>query len=123
MSKITMLEKKVWTVVGANENPDKFGYKIYKRLKSVGYEVYPVNPMYEAIDGDICYKSLSELPKKPDVINMVVSPTIGMDYIKEAIEMEIRNIWFQPGTFSKEIYQIIKNKEIEAVQACILTET
>lgn len=123
MSKITMIGKEVWAVVGANQNPNKFGNKIYKKLKSIGYVVYPVNPMYETIEGDTCYKNLTELPKKPDVINMVVSPEIGKGFIKEAIELKIRNIWFQPGTYSKEIYHILKGKEIDVVQACILVET
>ena len=28
-----MLDMKVWAVVGATDNPDKFGYKIFKLLK------------------------------------------------------------------------------------------
>jgi len=51
-----MLEKKVWAVVGASDNPEKYGNLIYKKLKSRGYRVYPVNPNYETIDGDKCYK-------------------------------------------------------------------
>jgi len=47
-----MLEKKVWAVVGASDNPEKYGNLIYKKLKSRGYRVYPVNPNYETIDGD-----------------------------------------------------------------------
>ncbi|NLN49727.1 MAG: CoA-binding protein [Clostridiales bacterium] len=123
MSKKTMITKKVWAVVGANQNPDKFGNKIYKKLKSIGYEVYPVNPMYENIDGDTCYKNLTGLPKKPDVINMVVAPEIGKGFIEEAVELKIGSIWFQPGTYSKEIFQFLKDKEIDVVQACILMET
>jgi predicted CoA-binding protein len=46
MSEATMLEKKIWAVVGANNDPDKYGNIIYKKLKSRGYEVYPVNPKY-----------------------------------------------------------------------------
>ncbi|MDD2481966.1 MAG: CoA-binding protein, partial [Lutispora sp.] len=62
MNKETMLEKKIWAVVGVNQNPEKFGNKIYKRLKNQEYEVYPVNPVDETIDGDICYKNLSSIP-------------------------------------------------------------
>ncbi len=35
-----LLEKKIWAVAGANQNPEKYGNKIYKRLKERGYEVY-----------------------------------------------------------------------------------
>ena len=31
-----LLEKKIWAVAGANQNPEKYGNKIYKRLKEKG---------------------------------------------------------------------------------------
>lgn len=123
MSKETMLEKKVWAVVGANQNPEKFGYKIYKRLKEKGYEVYPVNPVVESIEGDICYKNLSSLPKTPEVINMVVAPDKGKPYIEEAAELGIKYVWFQPGTFDRDILELVKVKGLEAIQACVLVAT
>lgn len=30
---LNLLKKKTWAVVGANQNPEKYGNKIYKRLK------------------------------------------------------------------------------------------
>ena len=33
-----MLEKKVWAVVGANEDPGKYGNMIFRKLLSRGYE-------------------------------------------------------------------------------------
>ncbi len=123
MSKEEMLKKKVWAVVGANINTEKFGNKIYKRLKNTGYEVYPVNPKYKDIEGDICYPRLSELPVTPDVINMVVSPDIGKAFIEEAKELGIENIWFQPGSFGKEVFQVLKDSGINAVQGCVLLST
>lgn len=123
MSKEIMLEKKVWAVIGANQNPDKFGNKIYKRLKNKGYEVYPINPIYETIDGDISYKNLSSLPEVPDVINMVVAPEKGKSFIEEAAKLGVKYIWFQPGTFDKEVFQLVKNYDMAAIQACVLVAT
>ncbi len=123
MSKREMLEKKIWAVIGANQDPEKFGNKVYKRLKEKNYEVYPVNPKYSTIDDDVSYKDLTSLPKKPDVINMVVSPEIGKRFIEEAINLGIKNIWFQPGTISKEIFQMLKNSDIKVLQACVLNLT
>jgi uncharacterized protein len=115
-----MMEKKVWAVVGANDNQEKFGYRIYKRLKNKGYTVYPVNPNYEIIDGDKCYKDLSSLPEVPEVIDMVVAPKHGMGVIEEAANLGIKNIWLQPGTHNEAIMKLIEEKELTAVQACVL---
>jgi len=117
-----MLRKKRWAVVGASTDPHKFGYKIYMKLKRFGYEVYPINPGYSDIEGDPCYGSLSALPVKPDVVDMVVNPRIGVNIINEASNLGIKYIWFQPGTFNDEIIQLAEDKNIQYVKNCVLTE-
>ncbi len=118
--KSSMLEKKIWAVIGATNNPDKFGNKIYKRLKAEGYSVYPVNPIYEDIGGDKCYPDLTALPERPEVLNMVVSPKKGKEFVEEAAQLGIENIWLQPGTSDPEILALIKEKGLTAIQACVL---
>lgn len=115
-----MLEKKVWAVVGATENTDKYGYMIYKKLRDRGYKVYPVNPNYESIQGDKCYKSLKDIPEVPEVIDMVVAPKHGMRVIEEAAELGIKNIWLQPGTHNDKVMELIEEKGLTAVKACVL---
>mgnify|MGYP001164650475 FL=1 len=115
-----MLEKKVWAVVGANDKPDKFGNKIYKKLKSKGYTVYPVNPNYDEIDGDKCYPNISSLPEVPEVLDMVVAPRHGMGVIEEASRLGVKNIWLQPGTYNDELLKLKDEKGMTAVQGCVL---
>jgi predicted CoA-binding protein len=115
-----MLEKKVWAVVGANTNPEKYGNMIYRKLKSRGYTVYPVNPLYDTVDGDKCYKDLSSLPQVPEVIDMVVSPKRGKPVIEEAARLGIKNIWLQPGTHDDELLEMIEKKQMTGVKACVL---
>lgn len=115
-----MFEKKVWAVVGANQNTEKFGYKLYSHLKNKGYIVYPVNPNYDNIDGDKCYKDLSSLPVIPQVIDMVVSPKIGKAVIEEASKLGIKYVWFQPGSCNGELLKLTEDLGMDYVQACIL---
>lgn len=115
-----MLEKKVWAVVGANEDPTKYGNIIFKKLLSHGYKVYPVNPNYENVEGHQCYKDLSSLPEKPEVIDMVVSPKRGRPVLEEAARLGIEYIWFQPGTYDNELLEYTAAKGLTAVQACVL---
>lgn len=120
--KEAMLAKKIWAVIGANDDPDKFGNIIYKRLKSEGYTVYPVNPLYTGVEGDKCYPDLSSLPVKPEVLDMVVSPKRGKVFIEEAAKLGIKNIWLQPGTYDQELLALIKEKGLTGLQACVLVE-
>lgn len=116
----TMLEKKVWAVVGANQDHEKYGNMIYRKLKARGYEVYPVNPMYDTVEGDKCYKDISSMPKVPEVLNMVVSPKRGRSVIEEAAKLGVKYIWLQPGTYNDELLKLINELGLEQVQACVL---
>lgn len=120
MNEEIMMEKKVWAVVGANQDPDKYGNKIFKTLLSRGYRVYPVNPIYEEVEGVKCYKDLSSLPEVPEVIDMVVSPKRGKAVLEEAARLGIKYVWLQPGTYDDEIMELIENNGLIAVKACIL---
>ena len=95
---------------------------IYKRLKSEGYTVYPVNPMYEIVEGETCFPNLESLPQKPEVLDMVVSPKRGKAFIEEAAQLGIKNIWLQPGTYDSELLTLIKEKQLVGIQACVLVE-
>ncbi len=118
-----MLDQKVWAVVGATENSSKFGYKIYQKLKQFGYEVYPVNPRYESIEGDKCYPSLADLPQKVDCVDVVVSPERAEKTLDEVIHLGIDNIWFQPGTFTPELIEKSESESINTVYLnCVLVE-
>ena len=74
-----MLNKKVWAVVGATAKQDRYGYKIWKKLKEHGYTSYAVNPSYKEIDGEKVYPSLSHIDESIDVVDMVVSPKISLN--------------------------------------------
>ena len=118
-----MLEKKIWAVVGANQNPEKYGNMIYKKLKLRGYEAYAVNPLYDTVEGDRCYKDLASLPKLPEVIDMVVTPKRAKPVLEEAARLGIKYIWFQPGTYDDEVMELTVKLGLEAVQACVLVAT
>ncbi|KAF2956401.1 CoA-binding protein [Marinitoga sp. 38H-ov] len=111
-------------LVGATTNKSKFGYKILKDLVSKGYDVYPVTPNYEEIDGIKTYKSVTDLPEV-DVLNFVVPPSIGLKITKEAYENGFRKFWYQPGAESEEIKEYLESlPDAEYLfHKCIMVET
>ncbi|HHV65469.1 MAG TPA: CoA-binding protein [Peptococcaceae bacterium] len=123
MSERIMLEKMIWAVVGVSPNPQKYGYKVYQKLKKCGYKVYAVNPFYENIEEDKCYKDLSSLPEIPQVVNMVISAKKGKAVIEEAAKLGIKYVWFQPGSCDKELLELTGKLGMESVQACVLVST
>jgi len=116
-----MLGKKVWAVIGATPDLKKFGYKIYKKLKDNGYTVYGINPNYESLEGDKIYSSLKDLPEKPECVDMVVNPKVTKAVLMEVEELGIEYVWFQPGTFNKDVINTAEEKNLNIVyNDCVL---
>lgn len=117
------LKLKNWAVVGASQDTSKFGYKVYKKLKNKGYNVYPVNPGLEEIDGEKCYHSIYDITDAIDVISLIVNPKIGIGVIEAANEKGIKNVWCQPGAESKELIEKAKAYGIKIIyNECVLVE-
>lgn len=94
------LAQPVWAVVGASDNPRKWGNRLFRNLLSKGYAVYPVNVRDQVIDGHRTFPSLAALPRKPDVVDTVVPPDQTDKVVAEALALGISRIWMQPGSES-----------------------
>ncbi len=114
------LEKKKWAVIGARQDPATVGYKAFKLLEMRDYQVFPVNPNYDEIEGVKCYPSIADLPEVPEVVDMVVNPQIGIKVMKDIAKAGIKCVWLQPGTRSDEIREFAAENDIELIEDCIL---
>lgn len=110
-------------VVGATDTPGKFGGRIYRDLKAKGYRVVPVNPLRTTVDGDKVFKSISDLPETPDIINVVVPPRRTMRVLEQAAEMDDVAVWIQPGAADGAVRDRVEELGIPAlIDACIMVE-
>lgn len=107
-------------VIGVSSDQSKYGHKIFKDLKRGGYAVWPVNPKGGLLLGDTVYKSLSELPSKPDIVISVVPPEITEKIVEECNILGIKHIWMQPGSESEKAVKKAKEYEIETTAACFM---
>lgn len=111
-------------LVGATTNKEKFGNIILRDLTKKGFEVIPVTPNYDEVEGIKTIKNVNELPKDIDLIVFVVPPKIGVEITKQAINAGFVNLWYQPGAYSDEIEKVLKENNIKAVyDICIMVET
>ena len=111
-------------VVGASRDSKKFGNSAYRYFKIKGYNVFPVNPNAESIDGDMCYKSLDEIPANIESALIVLPPNKAEDIVKVAHSKNINNIWLQSGAESEEVIKFCNEKEMNVVyEQCVLMFT
>ncbi|MFH1073733.1 MAG: CoA-binding protein [Candidatus Firestonebacteria bacterium] len=115
------MQQKVFAVVGASSNPEKYGYTITKNLLDRGYKVYPINPRLEELHGVKCYKSLAGLPEKPDVVDLVIPPKITEEVVKECLKLGLMRVWMQPGAESSAAVEFCEKNGIKVIYgACVM---
>lgn len=116
------LNMKNWAVVGATDNKDKFGYKIYQRFKEYGYNVFAVNPSLDQIDGDKCYDSIKDIEANIDAVDMVVNKKIALEVLKDVKDKNIEYVWLQPGSRSQKIRDFAAEYNIKLIPRCVYKE-
>lgn len=113
--------RRVWAVVGASENPAKYGNRVFRSLQRAGYAVYPVNPRGGELVGVPMYPTLASLPQMPDVVNLVVPPGVTEQIVREAHEAGLTRIWMQPGAESDDAIAYCHEHDMQVVyDACAM---
>ncbi len=114
------MEQKKFAVVGATDNPQKYGNQIVKNLKNRGYEVYPVNPRLKEVEELTCYPTLADLPVEPDVVDFVVPPLATEEILKQCAELSLDRIWLQPGSESEAAIAYCHENKMKVVHSVCL---
>ena len=110
-------------VVGLSDNPAKPSYYVSEYMQRHGYKIYPVNPTLETVLGEKCYASLSELPVKPDVVNVFRLPKAIPAIVDEMLQLGLKNMWVQQGIVNVEAAQKAEQGGINVVMdRCIMIE-
>ncbi len=108
-------------VVGANDDPGKYGSVIYRDLKGKGFVVYPVNPRRDTVDGDPAYATLADLPAAPTIVNFVVPPQVSLAVLAEAKTLGYNVVWLQPGSSSTAVREYVESHGFDyTIDACIM---
>ncbi|MDY3982869.1 MAG: CoA-binding protein [Veillonellaceae bacterium] len=113
---------KVWAVLGATARKEKFGYKIYKHMKDMGYRVYAVNPNVKEIDGDPCYTSLSQVPDTLDMVDFVVPERVGKEAVSECKQLGVKGLWLQPGADKPSVVAEADTLGMPYIKDCVLVQ-
>jgi predicted CoA-binding protein len=111
-------------VVGATDDPSKYGGRIYRDLKQKGFTVFAVNPSRTEVDGDQCWPTLADLPDRPTIVDYVVPPAVTLAVLEEALALDLMNAWVQPGAEDAAVIEYLETHEFNhLVNACIMVHS
>ncbi len=115
------LTQRELALVGASRRGRKFGNAVLKELTARGYQVYPVHPQAEAIDGRTCWPSLTALPAKVGGVVIAVPPPETEKVVRDVSLAGIPRVWMQTGAASAAAISFCRDKGISAIHdECIL---
>ena len=110
-------------VVGLSDDPGKASHRVSAYMQAHGYRIFPVNPGIESALGEKSYASLSELPEKPNVVNVFRLPKFIPAIVEEMIALGLKNLWVQSGIWNEAAAETAEGAGICVVMdRCIMVE-
>lgn len=105
-------------IIGASNDRSKFGNKAVRAFQQQGYTVYPVNPKDSEVEGIPAYKSIRNVPVRPQMISVYVPPPVLLKLLPDIAAKGCDELWLNPGTESDEALAEAKKLRLNVVQAC-----
>jgi predicted CoA-binding protein len=119
----SMLEGKTLAVVGLSENPAKPSHYVSAYMQQHGYKLYPINPAIPEVLGETSYATLSDLPIKPDIVNVFRLPQFIPAIVDEMITLGLTKLWVQQGIVNLDAATRAEAAGIQVVMDhCIMVE-
>jgi predicted CoA-binding protein len=111
-----------FAVVGASNDPDKYGHKCFKCLLQDGRKAYPINPRAKEVLTHPAFSDLAGLPEKVESISVITPPAVTEIVVDDAIAAGVKNIWMQPGAESQSAVDKARRAGLNVIpgNACLL---
>ncbi|HEX2934560.1 MAG TPA: CoA-binding protein [Bacteroidales bacterium] len=117
----SFLDNKNLAIAGVSRNSKKFGNIIYKTLKEKGFQITPINPVAEEIEGQPCLKSVMELAPTMQHLLIATHKKDTARVLAQAVAKGIPYIWIQNGCESSEALKLAEEHKVNIIsKACFL---
>jgi len=104
-------------MVGASGDKTKFSYGVLRVLHEIGFEMLPVNPnpKVEEIRGIKVYRSLKDIDRPIDMVEVFRPKEEFYGLAKQAIEVEAKVLWGQIGVYDDKAAKLAEDAGLKVV--------
>jgi predicted CoA-binding protein len=119
-----LLDLEAIAVVGMSDTPGKAAHGVPRYMRDHGYEVIPVNPTTDEVQGLPAYDSLSEVEEEIDMVNVFRPSEEVAGIVDEVLERDdVETLWMQLGISHDEAASRAEAAGLSVVQdRCIKVE-
>jgi len=113
-----------FAVVGASNDPAKFGHQVLACYVRHGLRAFPVHPREREILGLRCHARLADLPEPVRNVSIITPPDVTERIVEEAAACGARRLWMQPGAESAAAVARARELGLEVIAGgpCVLVE-
>ena len=106
--------------MGASPKPDRYAYRAMRMLRDYGHRPIPVNPAFDEILGEPCYRSIADVPEPVHTVTMYLGKQRSDPLIDEIVKAKPRRIIMNPGAENNDLAKKAEAAGIEVDYACTL---
>ena len=110
-------------VLGASRNRQRYANRAVRALQQHGYDVVPINPAHDEIDGIEglpVVPGLGALQRQVHTLTVYVGPRHVVPLIDDIVAARPRRVILNPGTESEQLERALDEHGIPYLEACTL---
>jgi len=115
----TFLRGKRFAVAGVSRSPNQAANAVFRKLKTAGYEVFPINPRAPEVEGVTCYASVAAVPGALDGVVIATAPDVSVEIVRQCAGHGVRRVWFHRsfgyGSVSSEAVRECTAKGVDCI--------
>ncbi|MBA2742743.1 MAG: CoA-binding protein [Chthoniobacterales bacterium] len=113
-------KSEIVAVLGASPKPDRYAFRAMEMLRQHGHRAVPVNPAFEEILGEKCYRSIADVVEPIDTVTMYLGKQRSDPLIGDIVQAKPRRIIMNPGAENGDLAAKAEAAGIEVDYACTL---
>ena len=114
-----MNEKKKTLVLGASDNPARYSYLAIQRLRKHGHPVIGIGRKNTKV-ADVNIDKEKIPATDVDTVTLYLNPAHQEEYYDYILSLKPKRIIFNPGSENNKLVELVKEKNIETMEACTL---
>ena len=108
---------KTIAMVGASGDKTKFSYGVLRQLSEIGYDILPINPnpKITEIRGLRVYRSLQDIDKQIDMVEVFRPANELYGIAEQAIQVGAKVLWGQIGVYDDKAAKLAESAGLKVV--------
>lgn len=108
-----------FAVAGVSRSRQQPANAILRKLRDAGYDVVPINPNADRLEGADCYPDVASVPGSLDGVVIATHPAVSASIVEQCAEAEVPRAWFHrsfgDGSVSEEAVRRCEELGVEAI--------